>query len=68
MESISRVTKHESLGMFYYNNFDKRSSVFFIQLPMLFAIGFKWEYIYSDMLYDSDPQSEINGRPTFLPL
>ena len=68
MESISRVTKHEYLGMFYFDNFDKRSSVIFIKLAMLFAIGFKWESIYSDVLYDSDPQSEINGRPKFLPL
>ena len=35
---------------------------FFLQ-NWLFAIGFKWESIYSYILYDSDPQSEIIGRP-----
>ena len=36
---------------------------FFTKLSCLFAIGFKWESIYSNILYDSDPQSEIIGRP-----
>ena len=35
----------------------------FTKLSCLFAIGFKRESIYSDILYDSDPQSEIIGRP-----
>ena len=63
MESISRVTKNESLGIFSFDNFDKRSSVFFTKLSCLFAIGFKWKSIYSDILYDADPQYEIIGRP-----
>ena len=64
MESISRVIRNESLGIFSFDNFYKRSSVvFFTKLSCLFAIGFKWESIYSDILYDSDPQSEIIGRP-----
>ena len=37
--------------------------MFFTKLSCLFAIGFKLEYIYSDILYDSDPQCEIIGRP-----
>ena len=37
--------------------------MFFTKLSCVFAIGFKWESIYSDILYDSDPQSEIIGRP-----
>ena len=37
--------------------------MFFTKLSCLFAIGFKWESIYSDILYDSDPQSEIIVRP-----
>ena len=41
----------------------KTSLVFSTKLPCLFAISFKWEFIYSDILYDSDPQSEIIGRP-----
>ena len=30
---------------------------------MLICNWFKWESIYSDILYDSDPQSETIGRP-----
>ena len=41
----------------------KISSEFLKNLSCLFAIGFKWESIYSDILYDSGPQSEIIGRP-----
>ena len=63
MESISSVTKNESLGIFSFDNFDKRSSVFFTKRSCLFAIGFKWESIYCDISYDSDPQPEIIGRP-----
>ena len=50
--SISWVTENESLGIF---SFDKRSSVFFTKLSCLFAIGFKWESMYSDIWYDSAP-------------
>ena len=48
MESVSRVTKNESLGMFSFYNFDKRSSVFFTKLSCPFPIGFKWESIWTD--------------------
>ena len=63
MDSISRVTTNESLGFFSFDNVYKRSSVFFTKHLRLFAIAFKWESIYSDILYDSDPKSEIIGRP-----
>ena len=38
MESISRVTKNECLGMFSFRNFDKISLVFFTKRSRLYAI------------------------------
>ena len=57
MESISRVTKNESIGIFSLDNFDKISSVFFTKLLCLFAIG-----LYILICCMTDPQSEIIGR------
>ena len=42
MESISSVTKHESVEMFSFDNLEnKKSSVFFTKRSCLFAFGFK---------------------------
>ena len=37
----------------FFHNYDKRSLVFFTKLSCLIAIGFKWESIYADLLYDT---------------
>ena len=55
MESVSRVPKSASLGFYLFLIITYKISVFLKNLSRLFAIGFK----YSDIMCDSDPQSEM---------
>ena len=57
MESISRVTKNESL-----DHFDKRCLLIFFFTKC--SCAFANVYIYSDVLHDSDTQAEIIYRPS----
>ena len=63
MESVSRVTKNERLGIFSFDNFDKRSSVFFHETLMLEGPRGRHRNDYFPMTFIVHNQKSHNAPP-----